>query len=316
MEVKRAVSKEYYEGCLLGSAIGDTLGAPVEGLDKKSIQNYHGQVTDFLPCIYPSGSYTDDTQQTILVAESLVANKGILNPEDLAQRFVRYYDSNEYRAIGDTFRAAVERLKEGYSWKESGLQEPENGKLPLGCGSAMRVAPVGLLYNTKEELLDNAVNSSLPTHAHPETLAGAAIVAYCVSYVKSRNSQDINFDHLLPEIQNIASRLKAERMYKRLDLLRRNKFTADTLEQLGTTGDVMSSVTSALACFMLYPSNYEATVIEAVNLGGDTDSRAAMAGAISGAYNGVNAIPTRWLHDLENREGIRELAEELYELRR
>lgn len=135
-------------GCLIGSAIGDALGMPVEGLNYYQIRKKYGEIDEMIDGTLPAGSYTDDTQLMIGLAESLINKKGI-DQEDMANRFVQIHE--RHRGYGQIVRQFIQLMELGWEWKKA-VQETNN-LFSYANGSAMRVAPVGAFYFDNMEKL-------------------------------------------------------------------------------------------------------------------------------------------------------------------
>lgn len=300
-----AAMESRFVGCMLGVAVGDALGMVVEGMRPRQIRQLYGTLRDFQPERFGAGRYTDDTQLTLVVAESLLACRG-LDPEDLGRRIAEWLP--EARGAGAACTQAALRLRSGSSWYESGVHS-------AGCGSAMRVAPIGLYRHGNLEVLKaEAITSSLITHTDPRALAGAVAAACGVALLVSR-SGPLDPRAWLAEIEEHVSEVDGEfaaavgRARECLSLT-----LADALGQIGTGGFVLETVPAALLLFARFPDDLEGAVVAAVNAGGDTDSVAAIVGSFSGAYNGANAIPHRWLAGLENASLIADQAKALYRM--
>ncbi len=302
--------EDRFIGCLLGVAIGDALGMPFEGLPAQAIGQRYGRVTDFVAAPrrgLSAGQFTDDTQMMLMHAESIVAS-GKVDPEDLAQRFMAWLRSGSARGIGRSTLHSIRRLMQGVPWQESG----QTGEYSAGNGVAMRIAPVGLLYCRDRGKLPQAVEvGGCITHLHPEALKGGLAVAYAVAQLVTG---EVALDSLLDDIVAFVGECEVTRNVARArELLAAGTPTDRALEALGTSGYVVHTVASALYCFLRTPNDFEETVIAAVMGGGDTDTTGAVAGAISGAFNGLEGIPRRWLEGVEERERIERLAGEIHE---
>lgn len=286
------------------------MGMPVEGLPPEVIRKRYGVVEDFLPSpnrkLGP-GQFTDDTQMMIIHAESIV-DKGEVNPEDLASRFVRWVKEGQPRGIGLTTLKAIQRLMKGLSWEESG----EGGEFAAGNGVAMRIAPVGLLNAwTPERLKDDVEKAGIITHRNPEALKGGLAVAYAVARLASGAGTE---GLLEATCEFIGPSHLTENLLKAKELLRRNIEPEQALEILGTGGYVVETVASAFYCFLRTPEDFKTSVVTAVMGGYDTDTTAAITGALSGAFNGISGIPERWVKGVEQSNYIRELARSIYRL--
>ena len=175
--MEKDVLKSKIRGCLIGSAIGDALGMPVEGLNYYQIQKKYGEVNEFIDGYLPAGSYTDDTQLMIALAESLIEKKGI-NQRNIAEKFVQIYE--DYRGYGQIMRKFVQLMKLDWEWDRA-VQEVSN--LFSGWnGSAMRVAPIGAFYyDNRKELKWAAYKSSEVTHIHELAKEGCGLEALAIS---------------------------------------------------------------------------------------------------------------------------------------
>ncbi len=303
---------ERFEGCLLGLAIGDALGMPVEGLSPEKIWKLYGKVDDFLPSparrLGP-GQFTDDTQMMLIHAESIVERGGV-DPEDLAARLIRWVREGEPRGIGHTTLRAIRRLMSGASWEESGVE----GEFAAGNGVAMRIAPVGLLNAwTPERLREDVEKAGVITHRNPEAIKGGLAVAYAVARLASGAGPE----GLLEEVcEFVGPSRVAENLRKAGELLKRGIEPEQALEILGTGGYVVETVASAFYCFLRTPEDFAASVVTAVMGGYDTDTTAAVTGALSGAFNGISGMPGRWVERVEKSDYIKKLARAIYEIAR
>lgn len=312
-----------FAGCLLGCAIGDALGMPTEGMSPREIQARYGRLTDFHPSptggvVGPegpigvqggmglaAGQYTDDTQMMLCLAEQ-IAQDGQFSPEATARRFVRWYYAQPRRP-GRACIDACHRLIEGVPWSESG------GQGEAGSGAAMRVMPIGLRYfRDLAALKRGAAESAIITHRDSRAIAGAVAIAYAVALALGAGV-DLQGGVFLGQVADFAADMD-ERVVPAIAQAQR--LLADdpeeALTKLGTGGSVMEAVPAALYCFARSPGDFEGTVLRAANAGGDTDTIGAMAGAISGALNGVNSLPARFRDHVEGADHLRQVALKLY----
>lgn len=320
-----ATRQDRFEGAILGLAIGDALGYPCEFRTREHIRAAFGDagVTDFVavkdprwpepPWIlgkdHPPGTYTDDTQMSLAVAEALIeAGDGDVDAlmRSMAARFVEWSRSDDNdRAPGNTCMTACRALGRGVPWREAGVKDSK------GAGSAMRAVPIGLRYaGDRERLLEVGRASSVLTHGHPAAIEGAAAVALLTALALERATPEAMHRALLeicaPGSDDLRARLE------RLPAL----LGADPGEALGESGlgeawVAEEAVACALWCFWRTPDDFRATVITAANTDGDSDTIACIAGGISGAYNGASAIPREWRERVENAAGLRDVAARL-----
>jgi ADP-ribosylglycohydrolase len=318
-----------FEGTLVGTGIGDALGRPFEGWSRLQIESEVGCITDLLPDSfsgygYPAGQYTDDTQLTIAVAESLIRKNGF-DPNDLIDRFIEWLSEPP---IGPGYGCVVsiQKLKRGESWETAASDSGGNG-------TAMRVAPIGLFYHDDiPKLIEVARMSSLITHNHWAATASAIVVARSVAYLIWCKTLDLN-DFLQelavavdkPEYLDFSEKILQLKEFLKMD-------PKEALIELGgmgveppwpnpaesregfISGYAMATTLSSLYCFLLSPTDFRKSVIESVMSGGDTDSCGAITGAISGSYNGIESIPANWIKKLVKNDYIRQLGTKLFEI--
>jgi len=302
---------EKIEGCILGLAVGDALGYPTEFMTLPAILDRYGPkgIKGFEKSKkHPPGTFTDDTQMTIAVAEALIeAGHGNLHElmTIMGQNFVEWADSEDNnRAPGNTCLAGCENLKSGIKWRDSGIKESK------GCGSAMRVAPIGLFYRTIEETIEKATSSSYITHAHPTGVAAAAGAAVAVKILFDGG---ISPEGLLDEL--IAATGYLDEDYKNKMLQVKDVLKSDpvyAMQELGEAWVGEEAVACALYCFLKSPGDYALTVLTGANTNGDSDSIACIAGGLSGTYNGISRIPKRWVNHVEKTDDLFGLATRLF----
>jgi len=306
MEVPVMIAlKSKFVGALLGTAVGDALGAPVEGWSIKEVQSIHRAGVRWP---MRSGRYTDDTEMMIGVAESLIRLKGF-EGADMARTFIQNYDPA--RGYGPGTEAALTRLRAGEQWEDAS-RAVFGGAGSYGNGAAMRIAPVGLFYyDDLNQLRTIAYQSSHITHAHELGKEGAALQAVAVAFAVRGERHD-----MLSALKGfVHHEVYTAKLQKLEALLATEASKEEIIAALGTGEAAFDSVPTAIYAFLRFAS-FEASVTYAVSLGGDSDTIGAMTGAISGAYYGEEAIPADWLERLEDgakgRRYIKRLAEELY----
>ena len=178
----------------------------------------------------------------------------------------------------------------------------------------MRVAPIGVFYRDKPEMLtDIAFKSSQITHAHQLGKEGAALQAGAIATAANlKPGRDFDRHDFLERLADYAGdRVYQEKLHSIAGLLERPD-KARVVAELGNGIEAFNSVPSAIYSFLSWPYSFADAVINAVSLGGDTDTIGAMTGAISGAYLGVDSIPSQWRDKLENRQYLEELGDRLW----
>jgi ADP-ribosylglycohydrolase len=295
-------------GILHGLAIGDALGAPTEFLNLPQIRSRYG--ADGITNLPARARFTDDTQMSIAIAEALVkAGEGEIESIMTAVReeFIKWYHSPENnRAPGRTCLRGVARMEEGVEWRKSG--DPHS----KGCGSAMRAAPIGYLYQHHPwKLKEVAHASGICTHGHPTADVASIGAAYLVKLALDGVTPERMIPELLAFTDGISNEwddaiLKVGRCLARED-------EEKALVSLGEGWVGEEAVALALYCFLRYSDSYRKTVIRGANTNGDSDSIASIAGSISGAYLGVEAIPKSWIGKIEKSAYLADLAKRLAE---
>jgi len=299
---------------MYGLAIGDALGFPNEFLRIDQIREKHG--LDGLQCFepignsLPPGSYSDDTQMSLAIANGLINAKSD-QLDDLMSGIVQEYinwlnDPENVRAPGQTCIDGVTQLKNGTHWRESG------DSWSKGCGAAMRTAPIGLYFNDDApSLIELAYASSACTHGNPTGIAAGIGTAYLVSLAFNGERPENMVDklHQLGEQfdNDFAAKIKQVKKVLAYD------DHLKAIKELGEGWIGEEAVAIALYCFLKNPNDYRKTVLMAANTNGDSDSIACIAGAISGAYNGLKAIPSEWVRNVEKSGMVGQVAQRLYD---
>ena len=302
-------------GCLLGQALGDALGFVVEARPPAVAREY---VADYLAAGragrlahpgFPFGQYSDDTQLARELVSSFVEAGG-WSPAHFAGRMAALFGEGRDVGAGPGTRAAAARLLAGTHWTRSGTPAPYAGN-----GSAMRAAPLGLLFGgSRSRMIEATVEQSLMTHLDPRCSAGALAVAGAVSLAVRAEpiAPDDFLDALAaltaPADQSVAGAIRGLQRWARLPPAEAaRRLHAERLDPAcsgewhGVSAFVTPSVVWSLYAFLRSPDDYWTTVCTAIGIGGDTDTMAAIAGAISGARLGAGALPGRLVERLNDR---------------
>lgn len=267
----------------VGLAVGDALGAPVEFKEPgefNPVTDYrHSHVWNI-----PPGYWTDDTSMAVCLAESILA-RNTVDPQDLLERFGRWYRLGENSAtgrcfdIGTTTRSNIERfLKEGQT------QAP-NLHYQSGNGGIMRLSPVTIRWwhNTRwaEQM---AEVQSKTTHGNSECVRCARELALLLT--RAIQGHDVKVE-----------------LTERLGTL--------SVTHVSNSGRARDTLLAAKWCVATTDS-FESAVLKAVNLGGDADTIGAVTGQIAGAVYGVDTIPESWISGLHDVKRLTDIAEQLY----
>lgn len=270
------------DGCLgafLGLAIGDAMGAPVEFKRRGKFEPVTGYRSGG-PFNLQAGYWTDDTSMSLCLAESLIACRGILDPQDQMQRYANWYlyghnsSTGKCFDIGNGTRLAIEHSLN----KDKPLSfYPESSE---GNGSLMRLAPVSIVY-----------------HRAPEEIA----VGACV--MSSSTTHNRYASELCGELGSFLDRFINGYAGK----------PETNLKEVENSGHAPKSLEAALYHFSS-TNSFEEAVLQAVNYGDDADTIGAITGQLAGAYYGLSAIPVDWVQDLYDHERLLALGEQLFNL--
>jgi ADP-ribosyl-[dinitrogen reductase] hydrolase len=284
-------------GCFVGLAVGDALGAPLEFLSRYQIRkSYREGLRDMIDSrLWKKGEYTDDTQMALLIAESLLQNKGFL-ASDLAQRFQTW--ARTAKDVGIQTRSVVNMA--AYTHDPEGCSSRYHAAHPdssAGNGALMRCASVALFcLDSLDQLIEVSRASARVTHHDPKAQSSCVILNAWIQAAIGRGVRDGRAEAiaLVNETERpVWHRLAQIEAYKEDDI-KSSGYTVHTLE--------------AAAWSFLTTESYEEAVIRAANLGDDADTVAAVCGALAGAYYGYAAIPDRWRDELQDEARIREIA--------
>jgi poly(ADP-ribose) glycohydrolase ARH3 len=228
-------------------------------------------------------------------------------PEVLLARFAEAHEP--WRRYGSGTDAILRQFPKYKSeWREFATAMFPFGS--YGNGSAMRVAPIGLAFhNNIEKAFALAITSSRPTHSHAFAYHGVVLQTIAVAIAASSlkfsadaflgrmRSALVTFSELMQDTS------KYERALNEIEAgLRRGTSCREMSEVLGTGVTAQEAVPMAIYCFLRHPESYAQVIHEAVFIGGDTDTIACMAGAISGAFLGASAIPVNWLRNIREEK--------------
>lgn len=292
------------KGCLLGLAVADAWGSFYEGQSPDWISRRFDSPQELLSNQPRSPwYYTDDTQMAIGVSEALLED-GFIHEVTLCKKFTENYQPN--RGYGRGARVLLQAMIDGDDHKTLAREYFPGGS--YGNGAAMRVATIGLCFaNDREAVLEEAKKSSLPTHTHPLGIEGAQLLARAVQIAAF--GEPFHREHFF---EQLIADARSEEYRDRLSSAVRAT-SREELLRLGNGIEALESVVTAITCFACWPDSYEELVANVIFLGGDTDTIAAMAGAICGTRLGISGIPTSLLDKLENEEKGRGYLETLAE---
>jgi len=309
------VKEDRAVGSILGAAAGNAMGAPTEYINKEDLQKfYNGKVTKFenpcpkSPCKHlKAGQYTDDSQQMIALAESLITRR-CFDLKDFGKRIGNWAkknqtDSDFCRFPGGTSMGAGIRLYNGCDPRESGRTAAQT------CGSSMRVPPVGVMWNDDLEGLVKAARlSSSPTHNSEVTKDSCTVVAAAIAYLINGYEREDAVRKALTHISHDELKHKIE-----LAINIKDRDIDYAIEEIGTYENAIQTVPFAFYAFLKGSDFRDVISIGSSACPGDTDSIACIAGSMAGAFYGYSAIPEDLKGDnLEDHDYLVQLGEQLY----
>ena len=309
--------QERIHGALAGLAIGDALGMPTEFMTFAQIRESYGWVERFVSPLkthfhhgLPAGRITDDTGQALAVCRAYLGAGG-LTPQSMARELLAWADQEPAidQLVGPSTVQALQRLKNGEDPRRSGCEGTTNG-------AAMRAPVVGMAHHgDPQACLPDVVSMCLPTHGTGPAISGAAAVACAVAeamregaslqsiLAAARQGADAGYEVGNRECAWKWSTPLSERIKLAERLVEQSSGTEQALRALydfvGVNVLVAESVASAFGVVLLAGGDPYRAICYGANLGGDTDTIAAIAGAVCGAWQGIRAIPIDLLSSLE-----------------
>jgi ADP-ribosylglycohydrolase len=332
-----------YRGCLLGGAVGDALGAPVEFMSLAEIRERFGPagIVDYTSAFGRQGAITDDTQMTLFTAEGLLrahvkaALEGTSNVAAIvAHAYARWLrtqgrDSPHVDANADTGVLAeldalrVQRVP-GHTCIDALAAMPALGARARndskGCGGVMRVAPVGLFcarapgttdQRAARRAFDLGVDLAALTHGHPTGQTAAGAFAAIVALVAREWDADEAVEEVMPMVERRPlGHETRDALAGAVALAGQGVPNAERLLALGEGWTAEQALAIAVYATLASP-DFTSGVLLAVNHDGDSDSTGAIAGNLLGALHGIDNVPRKWLSGVELGAEIAAIADDL-----
>lgn len=311
-----------FKGCMLGAAIGDAIGLPVEFMRLEAIRKKYGAagIQGYDRCYGGFGKFSDDTQMSLFTAEGLLdaeAGRGDLVTMG-AQALINWLETQGERNsrlapehIGIVIRAELHQRRAPGNTCLSALRSmPVLGQLAKndskGCGAVMRMHPVGLYcwakgFN-KSGTMKIANTLGALTHAHESGyLSGGAMAVMVLALLNGFSLRDAAHQAVCELADLQGSQETIDAINAALELAATDTLTDDAIRRLGEGWVGEEALAIALYC-ALKAASFKEGVLLAANHDGDSDSTASIAGALLGLIHGVEGIPAEWMRDLELRD--------------
>lgn len=303
-------------GALYGQALGDAMGMPSELWPRRRVKAHFGWIDRFLPgpaennaaCYFNQAEFTDDTSIALCLADALIECEGQIDPDVIGRHILQWatdFDAFNKNVLGPTSKIALNAIRDGKP-----VSELENNGVTNGA--AMRASPLGcLLPATRlEHFVGEVALASSPTHKSDLAIAGAVVVSWAIS----RAIDGASWAHIVDALPGIARYAQEARvttfsasLAARIELALKTVREANGIESaseqvyqlVGAGTSTLESVPAAIAMVELAGNDPNRCAILCANLGGDTDTIGAMATAICGALQGVQAIDSALKAELD-----------------
>lgn len=337
--------REGFIGCLLGGAIGDALGYPVEFLKLNEIYDKYGEngIEDLeVNIISGKALISDDTQMTMFTVEGILSSDNkIKNGEETSivkctfdsyERWLHtqgYQLSEEYYYLLEENNSPLFQYKELFSQRSPGhscltsLIYAKNNNFGTiknhinnskGCGGVMRVAPAGLYYiHNKKEAFNLGCELAAITHGHATGYLSAGAFSSIISDLSDGSPIEEAVENAIKKLEHMDGKEETQNaLNKAVLLFKEGNPSAKKISQLGEGWIGEEALSIAIYCALSFPEDFEKALKLSVNHSGDSDSTGAICGNIMGAKLGLSSIPKEWIGKLELSDLIKEMAEKLY----
>lgn len=327
--------QDFFRGCLLGGAIGDALGWPVEFKLNKEIRSEYGKdgIQDLMNSDNGKAEITDDTQMTLFTAEGILRaeargiEKGICDPKsEVHFAYLRWLHTQGYRKVEELdwiYDGWLLGVRELHSRRAPGntclsaLSSGEQGTVerPInnskGCGGVMRMAPAGLFY-PKDRAFKMGAEFAALTHGHPSGYLSAGALAFIIASIIDGEELETAVREALVELEKYEKHEECSKaLQEAIDLYNSDIKPHDAINRLGEGWVGQEALAISVYCALKYRDNFKKALTASVNHDGDSDSTGAITGNILGAYLGINSIPREWVEKVELKNEIIQIADDL-----
>ena len=305
------IKRDYKKDVLLGIAVGDAMGLPYEFLARDEISISSGALMiGFGSHHQEPGTFSDDSSLTFCTVESLINE---FNIDEIAANYIKWKNENYWTATGEIFdigkttAIAIDRIASGISPINSGEKE----EFSNGNGSLMRILP--LVFTIKDFSIEKRFEYSKQlsgiTHAHPRSVMACFYYLEFARLIIAGKRKKIICSQLAIELTSFFNQMDETRAeLHHFDRLLKGPFmNSYSVTEIKSTGYVIDTLEAAMYCFIKY-NRYEMAIIQAIQLGNDTDTIAAVTGGLAALYFGHHTIPETWLMGLKRKDDIIDLA--------
>lgn len=296
---------------ILGFAVGDALGVPVEFSSREELQrNPVIDMREFGVHRQPKGTWSDDTSMMIATMDA-VSECGEINYDQIANNFCLWANSSKYNPHGKMFDIGITTSKALSNYAQKGFDATKSGcdsYYDNGNGSLMRILPLAYYFKenptTDLEMASIINDVSSITHRHDISCLGCYLyVKYGISLLEGKS-----FLESYEDLQNIDVSMYDDSTVKKYERVLSGALKDITDDkEIKSSGFVVDSLEASIWC-CLTTKNYEEATLKAVNLGDDTDTIGGLTGGLAGIRYGVKGIPNKWLDVLVQKEYIEDLS--------
>ena len=324
----------YFKGCLLGGAIGDALGWPVEFMKLNEIVHKYGNKgIQELELKSEYAEISDDTQMTLFTAEGILRtmtrlrHKGITSLIDVTYyAYLRWIHTQGYPKntdkdwIYDGFLICEEKLHYRRAPGNSCLSALNSGKIgttknPIndskGCGGVMRMAPAGLYFD-RDKAFEAGMDIAALTHGNITGYVAAGSFAMLIAAIVEGKELESAVHSVLEKLRHYAGPMETYwKVFQAIELSKENISDEAAIKKLGEGWIAEEALAISIFCSLRYKNDFRKGVIAAVNHNGDSDSTGSITGNILGAYLGKVGIPVEWRKKVELNDVIEQVANDL-----
>lgn len=328
-------NQEFFRGCLIGGAIGDALGWPVEFIKYHDIIRRYGHegIHDLQLSSNGKAEITDDTQMTLFTAEGILRaetrciQKGICHPTSVVFfAYQRWLLTQGYSRISDfewIYDGWLLGVKDMHATRAPGnsclsalssriqgtLQETINDS--KGCGGVMRVAPAGLFY-LKGYVFNIAAEFAAITHGHPSGYLSAGSLANIIALIIEGKDIETAVKDTMTELKYHTGHEECtSSLNQAIELVKKDLPDIEAITQLGEGWVGEEALAISVYCALKHQNDFKKALTASVNHNGDSDSTGAITGNILGAYLGLSKIPLNWIKNVELGEVTLQIADDL-----
>lgn len=299
---------------IMGFIIGDAMGVPLEFKKREIFEN--NKVTDMISNdrIGVKGVWSDDSSMVIATMKAIIDNKGKINYESIMNNFILWVSNKDFIAIDKAFgigRATFFALGNYYNKRYEKITDcGMKGFNYNGNGSLMRILPIAYYCYYKklneDEIYNLVKDVSSFTHSHEISILGCFIYVLLVIELLSGKEKVNAYSNIRKYNYRKYFSLENIKYYDRLLNNDISKLDVDSISSMGFVVDTLEAV---IWCFM-NNNSYDKCVIEAINLGNDSDTIGALVGGLSGIY--YNDINNKWLNDIKRKNYLLDLCSDFY----